>query len=316
MAMGIDSSGKVITCSGDLIESPSCCDKEDGGTYEFPCCPSVSVDCESESKTASLCGYSEYTGYESSPPKKYKKQKLSGGYETYAAYACNEFCSPDHFPFGDTRETTTEYERVTEYDSNCVEQELSLTMGVLTTTHRGSGSASNCGGGTSTSTSNFSYNVTPNIINSATEAEWEAIDNDYFSSGDCAGKLSQKFERGLTFALDSPDSETDALDRATPSSGSSCSSVWQTRSTGFSFTKRTSEYTLNMSNLIDGQGYRVKPIIRRRTAVIGSEGAWEDVATGWQSFTASGSTHSIGPTALTHTQGYEYEITDAFVEAT
>jgi hypothetical protein len=32
-------------------------------------CPSVSVECESEGKTATLCGFSEFTGFVSSPPK-------------------------------------------------------------------------------------------------------------------------------------------------------------------------------------------------------------------------------------------------------
>ena len=130
----------------------------------------------------------------------------------------------------------------------------------------------------------------------------EANFGDFESEGEPLEKFSE------------PDSETDAIAAETPTAGTSCSSLFETRSTGFSLTKRTSQYTLNMSNLKSGTQYRVKPYIRRRTAVIGSYGAWEDVTTSWQTFTASGSTHSIGPVSLTHVQGYEYAITGAFVE--
>ena len=115
-----------------------------------------------------------------------------------------------------------------------------------------------------------------------------------------------------------PDSEEDALARTTPTTGFICSSLWQTRSTGRGFIKRTSGYKIECSDLVVGLEYEVTPSIRKRTAVIGSYGAWEDVTVSSTSFTATATTKTIdssgSPIALGHIQGYEYEITGANIE--
>ena len=113
-----------------------------------------------------------------------------------------------------------------------------------------------------------------------------------------------------------PDSEADALARTTPTTGTNCSSLWQTRSTGRQFTKRTSAYTIECSGLIVGLEYEVHPSIEKRTAVIGSEGAWEDVDVTPVIFTATSDTKSFAAVALDHVQGYEYKITGANIEKT
>lgn len=258
----------------------TCCTRQDDTKYRHWCaCPSAALITNSSEKDATLCGYSEYSGYESSPPKKYQKLSASAGYETSLVFACNPFCSPTHFPYLSGRETTTEYNRVTEYDSSCVEQELSKTLGVITTTVYGSGSSPACGGGTSTSTSNLDYSsVSPNIYYSAISAEWEAIDNEYYSGGDCDGLLSRQYERGLVFNLDatSEDTEADALARETATEGESTSSLYETRDTGFAFTKRTVDYCVLCTNLVKGKSYNGKIPKQSRTAVVGSYGAWGD----------------------------------------
>jgi hypothetical protein len=72
--------------------------------------------------------------------------------------------------------------------------------------------------------------------------------------------------------------------------------------------------------LVVGLEYEVKPAIRRRTAVIGSFGVWEDVTVTPVTFTATATTETIdqsgSPIALDHIQGYEYEITGVNIEKT
>ena len=56
------------------------------------------------------------------------------------------------------------------------------------------------------------------------------------------------------------------------------------------------------------------PLIRKRTAVIGSYGPWEDVTVSASTFTATSDTESFAAVALDHIQGYEYEITGVNIE--
>jgi len=75
---------------------------------------------------------------------------------------------------------------------------------------------------------------------------------------------------------------------------------------------------MECSGLIVGLEYEVHPSIRKRTAVIGSYGAWEDVTVAPTSFIATATTETVdqsgSPIALDHIQGYEYEITGANIE--
>tara|TARA_R110000751_G_scaffold305228_1_gene421473 strand:+ start:73 stop:300 length:228 start_codon:yes stop_codon:yes gene_type:complete len=71
-------------------------------------------------------------------------------------------------------------------------------------------------------------------------------------------------------------------------------------------------------DLVVGLEYEVTPSIRKRTAVTGSYGAWEDVTVSPTSFTATATTETIdnsgNPIALDYIQGYEYEITGVNIE--
>tara|TARA_R110002073_G_scaffold58625_1_gene148345 strand:- start:2646 stop:3086 length:441 start_codon:yes stop_codon:yes gene_type:complete len=124
----------------------------------------------------------------------------------------------------------------------------------------------------------------------------------------------------MTRTISVVDTEEEAEARATPIDGTSCTSTWQVRSTGFSWVKRTSGYTIECDDLVVGVEYEVKPAIRRRTAVIGSFGAWEDVTITPVTFTATATTKTIDqsgePIPLEHIQGYEYEITAVSIEKT
>ena len=127
-----------------------------------------------------------------------------------------------------------------------------------------------------------------------------------------------KNDSGETWEISEIDTDTAAADRETPIVGISCSSLWETRSTGFSFTKRTSRYTIECDNLVIGVEYEVTPIIQKRTTVIGSYGEWEEVEVTPTTFTATATTETIDdggdPIELDHVQGYEYEITGVNIE--
>ncbi len=285
----------------------SCCEKADGTKYRHgPCgCPSVDVDCESEGIVASLCGWEEIDkdGYTpSSPPVKYLVMTRTVDGETYTTFGSGP-CSGQR-----SYESITAGEQV--FTVNVEDCSLSDSGDVINDTKLWS-----CSTGSRVLITDLTTNQNisaPSYTTWYFGSNWVPSSNISAESGYSLPQDEFSEIRTLSVA----DTETDAIARQTPSVGTSCSSLWETRSTGYSFTKRTSEYTLNMSNLRDGKGYRVKPAIRRRTAVIGSYGSWEDVTTSWASFTPSGTTHSIGPTALTHSQGYEYEITGAEVEPT
>jgi len=146
-------------------------------------------------------------------------------------------------------------------------------------------------------------------------------DTQYFNESNedpCVGQVEISLTGSGTAVLSIEDTEADAIARETPTTGTSCSSLWETRSTGFSWVKRTSGYTIECENLVIGLQYEVTPSIRKRVAIIGSYGAWEDVAVTPVTFTASATTETIDnggdPIALDHIQGYEYEITGVNVE--
>lgn len=98
------------------------------------------------------------------------------------------------------------------------------------------------------------------------------------------------------------------------------SSTWQTRSTGYFFTKQTCKYKVHCSQLKVGGKYSVLLQIRKRTAVQppSNFGEWEDVDVDPVLFTATSNVHTIDDGGerieLDHIQGYEYEIIGATLE--
>lgn len=70
--------------------------------------------------------------------------------------------------------------------------------------------------------------------------------------------------------LSAPDTEDDALARASETEGSSCSSIYQRRTNSFSFTVRTVKYTIKAQNLQPGVTYEGCVRIQRRKAYSGT----------------------------------------------
>ena len=119
---------------------------------------------------------------------------------------------------------------------------------------------------------------------------------------------------------DEPDSEEAALDVATEVDGTSCSSLYQLRTTSSSFTKRTATYTATASNLAIGKAYEGCVRIRKREAYAGTPPAgadteWEDVEPDTiSSFTATDTEEEIAADVVVpNVQGYEYQVVSAHV---
>lgn len=305
----------------------TCCEREDETKYLHPCaCPSASFTCESESISPELCGFSEYTS-PATPPKKYRVETTTN---SFGSYTLNKCCQP-HFTepyevqprFID--QSTSDYTLTSTYDiSTCVLTSEAVLGNATRTDYQ------YCDG-SPTGTSSRTYddscggyvgNITLDPTTSTTKGQVCAKTQLFNASAEeeCEGSTQVSLNGTGSTILSSEDTDEDAINRETPSSGTSCSSLWSTRDTGFSWVKRTSGYTIECGDLVVGVEYEVKPAIRKRTAVIGSFGAWEDVTVTPVTFTATATTKTIDqsgePIPLDHIQGYEYEITAVSIEKT
>jgi hypothetical protein len=144
-------------------------------------------------------------------------------------------------------------------------------------------------------------------------------------AGGCTNTITRSGKN--TIQLSDPDTEEDALDRADETEGTSCSSLYQLRTTSFSLTQRESKYTLKFTNLSRGRSYVACARLRRRKAFSGTipEGEdtdWEDVEPDtFGPFQATDSNTEDGVTTveeatdidLPFEQGWEYEIVAAYV---
>ena len=297
-----------------------CCQGEGSTEYSHPgCgCPQWGIDCSSSEKVVSLCGWEEVDGYKSPLPKKYKTLTIVASGESESQEV--SFYCADGADFWTRKTYTATATGSITYNANLLSGcTLEYGSGELVDEwiwrHCNDGNKNEIPGQTTcrdasspvpTASGWWASNTT---VNSGLEV---------VKSGGCFSGATYIDNRITTWTLDdeSEDTEEDALARASSTSGTSCSSLWEKRSTGYSFIKRESEYTINLSALVDGFSYRFKPVIQRRTAVIGSYGGWTDVVTGWQSFTASGTTHTVGPVSLPHLEGYEYKIVSVIIERT
>jgi hypothetical protein len=284
----------------------TCCERADETKYFHTCgCPSASFTCESNGATVVLCGFSEYVysgatpPIEASvPPRKYLIETIfNSDFFNYKFFSGE--CE------GQTRQSSSaSWSKVDVYGTN----PCSFTSGTVTPATR-STDYYTCEDGLST----FSYTATNTNI-ATKPSDSNTVSNTFRESIYREPGQDRVVTRRST--LSSEDTESTAIQRTTLLDGSSCSSIWQTRSTEFSFDYTTSEYTIECSDLIVGFEYEVTPSIRKRTVVIGSYGPWEDVTVSASTFTATSDTKSFAAVALGHIQGYEYEITGVTIEKT
>ena len=272
-------------------------------TYINLCgCPTVSVVCVSESKTATLCGFNEGIGYESSPPLRYRKLvwEKSGSWDrseflcdgvpyfwTTFSYFGSRTCE-----YGIEDCVLVETGQINERRINrtCSDGEVEITSSVTT----------------------VDSDYCPTALK--TGANWIVTSATYAENTSYSGTISER--RNLSI----PDTEDDALARATATDGTSCSSIYELRTTSFSFTQRTSKYTATASNLVIGVQYEGCVRIRRReaysgTVPSGADTAWYDVEPDTiAAFTATATEEEVATdVALPNVQGYEYEVVGAYV---
>jgi hypothetical protein len=233
----------------------NCCQRKDVDgvpqpPYLHQCgCPTVDVVCVSEQKNASLCGISEFTGFESSPPKKYRSSVYSG--ECRADFA--------------TQRYKGEFSGALIYDTTCsIIQNDRMAIGVYSSTGSGVPICSNSAvfGARNNISCNTPLSSTSQRLRRAFFiGEWRCTNTlwENFTATECS-------DNGLeTLSLE--DTESDALTRATATAGTSCSSLYEVRTDDFDFTVRTSEYALVASNLIIGARYTSRVLIERRPAI-------------------------------------------------
>lgn len=287
-------------------------------TYINRCgCPVVSVACTSESKTATLCGYSEYTGgaaVASSPPKKYRTQ-IDLTYQTSIGRIC---CGST--PTISSRKNLIRQRNYTdEYNAD----DCSVTQS------HDDGEVENIIYVTCTSTV---YTTTTGTVDTIGASEYAVIsttsqtadlsEDSLQTTGPCTPPDYIRTEAVWTGSktLSIEDTELDALARATATTGTYCSSIYQLRTTSFSFTERTVTYTATASNLVIGVAYEGCVRVRRResysgTAPVDADTAWYDVAPDTiASFTATATEEEVATdVAVPNAQGYEYEVVGAYV---
>lgn len=258
-------------------------------TYINLCgCPSVTVDCVSEQKTATLCGYSEFSGNESTPPRKYLIQSVHDKRGAPGVHTPGEGESCGDYYWDGT------------------------TVRKYTPTAGGCGSAVI----TSAPIQKYYQNGTQYVTFNA--SPFPCYDGQ--TATVCNWLDPVPCKRVVDTTLSSEDTEADALARATATDGTVCTSIYELRTTSFSFTQRTSTYTATASNLVIGVQYEGCVRIRRReayngTVPSGADTAWYDVEPDTiAAFTATATEEEIATdVALPNVQGYEYQVVGAYV---
>jgi len=294
-------------------------------TYINLCgCPSVAVVCASESKTATLCGFDEFEDLPSIaasiPPKKYRK-RVANGYDTETRWSCNLACSPTRV-LQKKDITTTNFNKEEVYDVDDCSILETLEEGVVVVTNYET-RFPDCGSTVKSTVTTVPFYPGLNVGDVTSTIELKYIFNysqDCFSGGACAGQICRQNYNEYTTTLSIEDTEADALARAISISGTSCSSLYQLRTTSFSFTQRTATYTATASNLVVGVQYEGCVRIRRRqsysgTVPPGADTAWYDVEPDTiAAFTPTATEEEVATDeALPNVQGYEYEVVGAYV---
>lgn len=331
----------------------TCCTNADDEKYIHPCaCPTTSLQFQSENKNCVLCGW-EISQYftPATPPNKYKQLKITasgGDWDVASCFDCDwnreyyysrkrnysgsitYYAIDDDDPnsitcdMGDgtalgARSTGTNvgytYQHTDDYSGYCDDCPPSLSNATNVDLHRVGQTTGHPG---VKGTTNWAF-----ISGTATSATSEIMPYGTPKNATNVGGLTDKNDAIALWEISDIDTEQDAINRQSATSGNQNSSLWSTRSTGYHFTHRTCAYTINCSNLFIGLNYKVTPTIRKRTAINGSGsginfGEWEDVEVTPYTFTATATTETIddngNPIDVDLVQGYQYEVTGATIE--
>ncbi len=294
--------------------------------YRNKCgCPTATFSCESLEKDAELCGFDEYSGFESAPPKRYIDRRYR-----YYLYIKKSWVCCSGTP-GLVEEKTLTSERIRDWTNSlpdCIESEdLTQEVSFYKKNY-------DCNGDlTSEGVAGFSAAPEFMVAVSATKEEnvGSRVDATFSPTGDCAGETRGTTDWGEERVLLNEDTEEAALARATETDGTSCTSIYELRTTSFSLTVRTVKFSLELTNLCYGRAYEGCVRIRKRKAFSGTIPSgevieWEDV----EPFTfgpitpsAANTTDGVTTTAEITDQdlvggtedaiGWEYEIVSAHV---
>lgn len=300
-----------------MLASWSCCTRQDGSKYPQPCaCPSAQLITKSSSKTATLCGFSEFIGFESSPVKKYRKLTYSHN-EAETRWNCYEATDQYLVDYSITNiyTATREYDQsdcsvsdnepgfvvvgqsfsfFQDFDDDLVIKECSPGLIIQSRPYVQIGS-SNITRDQGVNEPDANYTLISAVSAQYNTSFSEVLPVD--GVGDCTfcdGKKTVDRQRNRTADLSIEDTEDDALARATPAIAESMSSIYQLRTTGFSFTVRTVDYCLLCTGLVVGKSYNGSIPKQSREAVIGSTDIWSDESSDTFTFTAVKSFHIEG----------------------
>lgn len=285
------------------------------------CCGNLqaaTLSCRIRGGTATLCGYSEYSGYASTPPKKYRRKTYSGVITSTARSGCGTgtliYCD----------ETTYSGYRL--YDlSNCATSLTALQQ------YRTSDCFPNtCALGSITNFtppedwSNFA-GVTSTF--SATVWSQDGNGNCYATAACSAGFGIADGTRTQT--LSDEDTNDDAIARLLAGSGgtwgswivqgatgctgsppSCCLARYQERTSGFSFIYQESQFRVTASGLDPSTSYNARVEIYRRTYGSGSYALYQTMIV---SDTTDGSGNFSADGDVPNDEGFESYAANAFI---
>lgn len=219
------------------------------GQYEFEAYPyaqpTAAMSCVSRSGTAALIGFDEFTS-PSTPPKRYRKKTCSGGWR----FATWLNCPPVTPECAGNTTTHSDYAGYFEYNA---------ITGALTSTGAYTGQFG-CNGAM------FSGSLTTAGCTSPEDCSWSLfVSQTLRQNGDkgaCCPSTPPTFATVVyanqADSLSVEDTETDAIARASVTTGSSCLAATEARGAGdFSFVFTTVAYDILCSSLLRNRRYRL-----------------------------------------------------------
>ncbi len=286
-------------------EPPDYDEEVDGplARYRSKCgCPTVALAHVSSYMEASMVGFPEFSGFESSPIKYYRSSAYSGECKVRSSSLYRTIFSGA---------------RVYDIDGNLIQDDYSG----FSVEKSSSSSGAPCVA--ATSWSGVASQACHTILSGITKRLRREIFQ--FSAWHCLPTLAA--DTGGTVCSDTgletlsvEDLEVDAINRETPVAGSSDTSAYDLRTTSKFFTYQTSTYTATANNLVVGVEYQGCVRIQRRQSYSGTHppGAdtnWYDVEPDTiAAFNATDKTMEIATdVALPLVRGYQYKVVSAHV---
>lgn len=265
-------------------------------TERCPCCtiPNT-LQCRTRSGTATLCGFSEYTGA-STPPKKYLTKTFSGTAD-FATHVGGTNCTVVSCSFSDTWTGAVSYD-----SSTC------STSGTGTQTRAGT-----CGNDGVTNDTSIEIYTSGIFTYSKTATTNTAVPSTCVSN-------TKALSSSVTETLGTEDTEANAITRfqaanafgswinsgATGCTGtppSCCIAKYESRTSGFSFAYADAEARVVATGLTPSTGYTAKIELYRRAYGTGSYAHYQTVTVTGTSDGSGNLTTSAA--TVTNTKGYE-----------